>query len=335
MIKAHKALATSKLTRTYNGRNVVDSVSLTLEPGEVTALVGKSGAGKTTLLRLLAGMEKPSSGSVNSGEDILSNTSTFVPIEKRRIGLVFQDFALFPHLTVLGNVQFGLNKLPKPVRKATATKWIEQLGLGHRIEAYPHQLSGGEQQRVAIARALAPEPVAMLLDEPFSGLDPSMREHVRHVALDAIRSAGVPALLVTHDASEALVHADKIAIIDAGRLLQCSRPDTAYANPTSEPAARALGPLHTLARDAFPLEMQANLPKGEMLHYRPEAISIDAKASLSLPITRWRLAGPLTEMTLKFGNIELFAAARRTTSYKIGDLVSVRIDPDLVFSFEN
>lgn len=314
---------------------MVDNVSLTLQPGQVTALVGKSGAGKTTLLRLLAGMEKPSAGEVRSGDETLSSTSTFIPIEKRRIGLVFQDFALFPHLSVIRNVVFGLNKLPKSERKLRATRWIEELGLSHRINAYPHQLSGGEQQRVAIARALAPEPVAMLLDEPFSGLDPSMREHVRHVALDAVRRAGLPALLVTHDASEALAHADKIAIIEAGQLLQCSRPENAYANPVSEAAARALGPLHSLRRSAFPDGMQPHLPTGGTLYYRPEAISIDETSPIKLPISSWRLAGPFAEMTLMHADTKLFVTSKRTSNYKIGDLVPVSIDSDLVFSFDN
>lgn len=335
MTQAPSALIASHLTRTYSGRNVVDDVSLTLEPGEVTALVGQSGAGKTTLLRLLAGMERPSSGSVISGQTILSDSSKFIPIEKRRIGLVFQDFALFPHLNVVGNVAFGLKKYSKIERRDLAEKWIDALGLSHRATAYPHQLSGGEQQRVAIARALAPSPVAMLLDEPFSGLDPSMREHVRHVALDAVRAAGVPAMLVTHDASEVLVHADKIAILASGRLLQCSHPDSAYAQPTSEAAARALGPLHKLARDMFPQELQAQLPPGKIIHYRPEAIAIDQTSSIKLPLSRWRLAGALTEITLKHGEVELFAAARRTTGLSIGDEIPIRIDPDLVYSFED
>jgi iron(III) transport system ATP-binding protein len=279
-------------------------------------------------------MERPTSGSVISGDTTLSDATTFIPIEKRRIGLVFQDFALFPHLNVIGNVAFGLNKYPKPERRALSEKWIDILGLSHRSNAYPHQLSGGEQQRVAIARALAPSPVAMLLDEPFSGLDPSMREHVRHVALDAVRAAGVPALLVTHDAAEALVHADKIAIIDAGRILQCSHPDSAYAAPLSEVAARALGPLYKLARSEFPKDFQTLLPQGDMLHYRPEAIIVDPTSSTKLPIARLRLAGALTEMTLKHDQSELFAAARRTTGLNIGDEIPIRIDPDLVYSFD-
>jgi iron(III) transport system ATP-binding protein len=329
----HAPLKAAGLTKRYGDRDVVSDVNLDLNPGEITALVGMSGAGKTTLLRLYAGMERPSHGRVLSGETELSSPANLVPIEKRRIGLVFQDFALFPHLDVLKNIAFGLQHLPKEDRVKHAKRWTERLELSHREDAYPHHLSGGEQQRVAIARALAPAPVAILLDEPFSGLDPSMREHVRHVALSAIREANVPSLLVTHDASEALVHADKVAIIHEGQILQCDRPDVAYTQPNCLESARALGPIHTLAKSHLPEEWQTKTPDSETLHYRPEALRIDPNSKISLKLTRWRLAGALTEMTFQYGNSELFMSARPNRKLNIGDEVPVDLDPSLVFNF--
>ncbi|OZB13922.1 MAG: hypothetical protein B7X53_15040, partial [Hyphomonas sp. 34-62-18] len=175
-------LSAHGVTRRYGDRAVVDGVSLSLPPGQITALLGGSGAGKSTLLRLLSGLEGVDEGEIRLGEEVLSAHGRTVPAEKRRIGLIFQDFALFPHLTAARNVAFGLKHLPKAEAIARAQAWLARLGLEPRANAYPHELSGGEQQRVAIARALAPEPAAILMDEPFSGLDPSLRDSVRDAA---------------------------------------------------------------------------------------------------------------------------------------------------------
>ena len=326
-------LSATGLSRSFSGRIVVESADLILDPGQVTALIGPSGSGKTTFLRMLAGMERPDSGQVTSGDQILSNRDVFVPIEKRRIGLVFQDFALFPHLTVLGNVMFGLQALPKAEREARAMTWIERLGLSHRRAAYPHHLSGGEQQRTAIARALAPAPVAILLDEPFSGLDPAMRDHVRSAALDAVRGAGIPALLVTHDASEALVHADRIAVIDAGRILQTGTSDQVYRSPDSARVARALGPLHTLPVSALPAAWRTAITSdASTLHYRPEAIRLGTGTSFK--VARAQLAGAVTEIELQLSDTEtIYAACQPGQPLATGDTVEATIDPELVFDF--
>jgi len=328
-----RALIATSLSRSFSGRTVVNEASLSLEPGQITALIGPSGSGKTTLLRLLAGMESPDSGSVKSGDELLSGENAFVPIEKRRIGLVFQDFALFPHLTVLGNVMFGLQALAKPERVAQADLWIERLGLSHRRDAYPHHLSGGEQQRTAIARALAPRPVAILLDEPFSGLDPAMRDQVRGAALEAVRSANIPALLVTHDASEALVHADQIAVIDTGEILQTDAPDRIYRAPNSVRVAQALGPVHKISVDKLPASWQSLLStRAPLLHYRPEAIRIGEGETFT--VARSRLAGAVTEIELDLnGSERLFAACQPGRSLQAGETIEATLDPELVFEF--
>lgn len=339
MTETHQSptLFAETLSRAFSGHRVVEDASLTLAPGQVTALIGPSGSGKTTLLRMLAGMERPDSGTVRSGDQVLSDTRTFVPVERRRIGLVFQDFALFPHLTVLGNVMFGLKALPKPERRARAEAWIERLGLAHRREAYPHNLSGGEQQRTAIARALAPDPVAILLDEPFSGLDPAMRDRVRESALDAVRSAGIPALLVTHDAGEALVHADRIAVIHEGNILQTGTPETVYRSPTSLNVARALGPVHSIAVGALPATWHRGLQSSvETLWYRPEAIQVGpaSAAGETMTVSHQRLAGPVTEIALILSETEtLLAACQPGSPIAPGDQVSVTFNPDLAFDF--
>lgn len=326
-------LIAEQISRAFGSRKAVDEVSLTLEPGEITALIGQSGSGKTTLLRLLAGMERPDAGRVLSGMVELSGPSAFVPIEKRKIGLVFQDFALFPHLTVVENVMFGLRALPKADRSPCAEKWIDALGLSHRREAYPHHLSGGEQQRTAIARALAPEPVAILLDEPFSGLDPAMRDQVREAALHAVRKAGIPSLLVTHDASEALVHADKIAVIADGKLLQTGTPETVYKSPTSLATATALGPMHQISTDALPTAWNARLsPRGAHLWYRPEALQVTAGNEFQ--VKRVRLAGAISELELALGEADsLYAACQLGSALQSGDHVGLSINPDLFFDF--
>jgi len=328
-----RPLIAESITRAFGEHTAGESASLNLTPGEITALIGQSGSGKTTFLRLLAGMERPDAGRVLSGTEVLASQDRHVPIEKRKIGLVFQDFALFPHLTVLENVMFGLRAIDKPERVRTAEHWIERLGLTGRRDAYPHHLSGGEQQRTAIARALAPRPVAILLDEPFSGLDPTMRDHVREVALSAVRDAGIPALLVTHDASEALVHADTIAVIENGRILQSGSPETLYRTPRTLDVARALGPVHSISASALPTEWHRAIGRdAETLWYRPEAIRLGSGTSFTVKGSK--LAGPVTQLALSLSATEtIYAACQPGSPLAVGDHVQANINPALFFDF--
>lgn len=332
MAKIQPLIADS-ISRSFGDHAAVDAASLTLAPGEITALIGQSGSGKTTFLRLLAGMERPDQGRILSGETVLSSASQHVAIDKRKIGLVFQDFALFPHLTVLQNVMFGLRELAKAERVTVAERWIDRLGLNRRRDAYPHHLSGGEQQRTAIARALAPNPVAILLDEPFSGLDPTMRDQVRDAALGAVRASGIPALLVTHDASEALLHADTIAVIDAGKILQAGAPNVMYCAPNSYAVASALGPVHQINASELPAEWRSQIGSdAKTLWYRPEAIRVSAGTGFK--VIGSQLAGPWTEITLALSASEtLHAACQIGASLAPGDEVQATIDPELFFDF--
>ncbi len=230
--------------RAYNGAWALDNFSLTAPEGKVLALLGPSGSGKSTILRLIAGLEAPDAGEIAIGAETVSSPGRVTPTELRRVGMVFQDFSLFPHLNAGANVAFGLDKLSRAERDAQALHWLDRVGLKHRAGAFPHELSGGEQQRVALARALAPKPRAVLLDEPFSGLDPVQRAALRDATLATLAEAQTTTLFVTHDADDALQVADRLAILKGGRLLQEAAPREAYDAPASIDAAAALGPVN-------------------------------------------------------------------------------------------
>jgi len=231
-------LAVEGLSRRYGRVAALDSVSLAIAPGELVAVVGYSGSGKSTLLRLIAGLEQPSSGTVAIDGRPVSGPSVFVPPEERGIGMMFQDYALFPHLSVLGNVRFGLRRRRGEAARAIARRALEKVGLADREAAYPHMLSGGEQQRVALARALVPEPGVLLMDEPFSNLDRRTRDLVREETATVIRDSGATAVLVTHDHDDAMRLADRIVLMQAGRIVQAGTTEDLYRRPASLTAAR-------------------------------------------------------------------------------------------------
>lgn len=246
MTEPRNLIATG-LIRRYGKRAGVHGVDLTLRPGEVTALLGPSGSGKSTLLRLIAGLEAPDAGEIRLGETVLSRPGNTVPPEHRGIGLMFQEHALFPHRTVLGNVTFGLKHMPRAEANARALDLLQSLRLEDRAKAWPSTLSGGEQQRVALARALAREPAVLLMDEPFSGLDASLRAEVRDALTPALRAAGAAVLIVTHDAEDALAMADQLILLDQGKVLQAGTPEACYRRPVSLAAAHMLGPVLALS----------------------------------------------------------------------------------------
>ncbi len=219
----------------YDGRKVVDDVSLKIAPGQVVCLLGPSGCGKSTTLRMIAGVEMQNSGEIWVDGNLVCDTVFRVPPERRQIGLMFQDFALFPHLKVGENVAFGLSD-----SKADKGKRVEELlrrvGMARYLEAYPHELSGGEQQRVALARALAPRPSIMLMDEPFSGLDNRLRDGIRDETLEILREEDTAVLLVTHEPEEAMRMADEIALMRGGRIVQQGAPYNIYNAPVDREA---------------------------------------------------------------------------------------------------
>jgi iron(III) transport system ATP-binding protein len=231
-----------------NEPGAVDDVSLDVAANEVVCLLGPSGCGKTTLLRIAAGLERLQAGQVYvHGRAVADpDAGVWVPPERRQVGLVFQDSALFPHLSVLDNVAFGLDRLRPAERIQRANALLEQLHIGGYAGAYPHQLSGGQQQRVALARALAPAPSLMLLDEPFASLDAGLRAQVRDDMLHVLKSSGAGTILVTHDPEEALFMADRIALMRRGRVIQVGQPDELYCRPVSPFVARFFGQVNEI-----------------------------------------------------------------------------------------
>lgn len=237
------ALQARGLTKRYPGGKEpsVREVDLTVGDGEVAALVGESGSGKTTVLRLVAGLEVPDAGEVRVAGRTVAGPGVWVPPERRGVGLVFQSFALFPHMTVRENVAFGLHDLARGERRRRAETMLERVGLGGLGERYPHQLSGGQRQRVALARSLAPEPGLLLLDEPFSNLDQPLKAELRETVAEALERAGVPALLVVHDAEDVFVLADRVHVMREGRVLQSGAPEDLYEHPAHLHVARFFG----------------------------------------------------------------------------------------------
>mgnify|MGYP001809880117 FL=1 len=236
-----EALAFDGVTHRYGASLAVDNLSLTIGAGEIVCLCGPSGCGKSTLLRIAAGLEGLQHGALRLGGRVVAGKGFSEPPERRGVGLVFQDYALFPHLSILDNVCFGLTKLPAAERRRLALAALEQVGMEEHAAKYPHQLSGGQQQRAALARALAPSPAVLLLDEPFSGLDARLREQVRDETLQVLKRNGAATLLVTHDSEEAMFLADRIALMRAGKLAQTGAPLDLYARPTSPYAASFFG----------------------------------------------------------------------------------------------
>ena len=223
-------LEVKNLSRSFGNLTVVDKISFQIFSGQVACLLGPSGCGKSTTLRMIAGVEKPSSGQIFVDEELTSNAYFQVPPEARSIGLMFQDFALFPHLNVQQNVYFGLAG-SKEFKEKRSLDLLERVGLAHLAFNYPHSLSGGEQQRIALIRALAPQPKIMLMDEPFSGLDDRLRDEVRDETFNLLRSEDAAVLMVTHDPQEAMKVADEIALMRDGKILQRGAPYNIYNAP--------------------------------------------------------------------------------------------------------
>jgi iron(III) transport system ATP-binding protein len=236
------AVVCTRLRRVYGPVTALDGIDLDVRPGELLAVLGPSGCGKTTLLRLIAGFERPDAGTIAVEGEPVVGPGRFVPPERRRVGIVVQDHALFPHLTVAANVAYGLPSARRhPARESRVVEVLEMVGLRELADRYPADLSGGQQQRVAIARALAPRPRVVLLDEPFANLDAALRGRLRLEVRAILKAAGATAVLVTHDQQEALSLADRVAVMDRGRLVQVGDPQEVYQRPADPFVARFVG----------------------------------------------------------------------------------------------
>lgn len=259
----------------------VEEVSFNLNPGEILALLGPSGCGKTTTLRMLAGFEHPTEGHIYLHQREVTN----LPPQKRNIGIVFQDYALFPHMTLLGNVTFAMRHLPKKLHQDKAMQWLDLVGLTPYAKRYPHELSGGQQQRVALARTLAAEPELILLDEPFSNLDAALREATRKEMRQLFKQAGTSVILVTHDQAEAMTFADKVGVMQQGRLIQMDTPQAVYQYPANAFVATFLGHTNLLSGRAKgnradtplgPINLHRATEGDVQLSLRPEDLQLTA-----------------------------------------------------------
>jgi iron(III) transport system ATP-binding protein len=325
------------VVKRFAGRAVVDGVSLTVAAGRVLALLGPSGSGKSTTLRLVAGLEDVDGGRVLLDGREVSAPGRVEPPEQRRVGFVFQSFALFPHLSVAENVAFGA----RDRRRAAAL--VDLVHLGPRRDARIHTLSGGEQQRVALARALASQPRVVLLDEPFANLDAALRRHLRDEVATALRASAATAMLVTHDAGEAFALADEVAVMSDGRVLQRGAPEEVYARPASLDIAQRTGEVvrlaarvtavPTIATTALgPVPLARPAPAGATIAVlRPEQLVIDAGGAPARVVRRV-FEGASTSLGLEIGGEPLVLRAAGPLAAAVGETVPVVVrGPALAF----
>jgi iron(III) transport system ATP-binding protein len=341
-------LRVNALTKRYNPATpaVVDDVSFDVGENEIFAVLGPSGCGKTTTLRLIAGFERADQGSVELRRRVVECAHEHIPPDRRGIGFVFQEYALFPHLSVTDNIGFGLSKLPKSEREARIRRMEELAGLSGLGARKPHELSGGQQQRVALARALAPMPDIILLDEPFSNLDAVLRQSTRQEIRAMLKNAGMSAILVTHDQEEALSFADRIAVMNHGRIEQIGTPEDVYETPRTEFVARFLG--RTNLFPALASGMEAQSPMGPILidrpatgdvtlSVRPEHLSLERVVTQEVgfcgTVTHREFKGHDITYIVRLDDFECLVHTDNRSQFLPGDRVAVRlVEPAVVLN---
>jgi iron(III) transport system ATP-binding protein len=339
-------LAFEEVTLDFGSVRALDGVSLTVRPGELVCLLGRSGCGKSTLLRVAAGIELPTEGRVLLDRLVVSGPDAFVPPEQRGVGLMFQDYALFPHLTVLQNVLFGLRALSGADATVAARRALARVGLEDLAADYPHRLSGGEQQRVALARSIAPRPGVLLMDEPFSNLDRRMRDAIRDETVAVLKETGATTVVVTHDPEEAMLIADRIVLMREGRIVQEGAARTIYQRPVDLFAARFFCDLNEIegrvrgGRVETPVGSFPTLGLEEgsaaVLCVRPQGIRLKPK-EFCLPgrITARRFLGELELIHIAVAGLDrpLHARLKPGVAPAPGQDVGLEVDPDEVLVF--
>jgi iron(III) transport system ATP-binding protein len=333
----------------------VDGVSLEVAEGEILTLLGPSGCGKTTTLRLLAGFEVPDEGTIRIGGRTVAGERCWVPPEKRGVGMVFQDYALFPHLTVGENAMFGLDALPRSERKERAMEALRTLDLAPFFKRYPHELSGGQQQRVALARALAPEPVMILMDEPFSNLDAHLRNQVRDEVVAILRRSGVTCILVSHDQRDALAISDRVAVMNRGKIEQVGTPREIYKHPESIFVATFVGRTNLLQGviqnengcvltdfGSFCRVDRLGFPNGTqvMVSVRPDGFEACEVGGLRGRILSATYTGAHVEAevgipTAQGGERRLLIHLPPSRHWEAGEEIQLRLDPDFASVVRN
>ncbi|MDQ8023469.1 MAG: ABC transporter ATP-binding protein [Moraxellaceae bacterium] len=344
-------LHASGLRHRYDRSDVLRDVSVSVAPGEILCLVGPSGCGKSTLLRLIAGLERVQAGSIEIDGELIASADRHVLPERRDVGLVFQDFALFPHMSLADNVAFGLGKLPRAQRKSVALDMLSRVGLADRADDAPHVLSGGQQQRVALARALASRPRLMLLDEPFSNLDVRLRHRMRIDTLRLLKDSNSASIMVTHDPDEAMFMADRIALMNEGRIVQLGSPAELYRQPQSPFAAEFFGDVNRI--DAVAVQGRAvtllgifdapGIADGGRVQVllRPEALLAHAQAlpgSVPAQVLASHMLGgySLLELTVQASDgrqVTVQAQVPSAGQWHAGQTVHVTVNPAGVFVF--
>ena len=330
-------LVVEKLHLRYRGqdRDAVDGVSFAIERGEIFALLGPSGSGKTSTLRVIAGFERAGGGRVVLDGRVIEGDGAFVAPEHRNVGFVFQDFALFPHLSVIENVMFGLHALSRSDRRRRAQEILERAQLVEHAERLPRQLSGGQQQRVALARAMAPRPHVILMDEPFSSLDPELREDARNKIQHVFREYAMSAVFVTHDQAEALGFADRIGVMRAGRIEQIGTPEELYNRPATRFVAAFIGGANILpgvghgnsVRTSIgPVPVDRATEGSVTIALRPEHLELlpPSPGEPSGRIASRSFHGHDLTLRVEFAGIELTIWDDYRCPYRVGEHVRVR-----------
>lgn len=340
-------LELDRVVHDYGTSRILNELSLTLEAGQIGCLLGPSGCGKTTALRCIAGFEPVTAGSIRINGDTVSVPGRTLPPEQRRIGMVFQDYALLPHLTALDNVAFGLHRLPRRERRERAREFLRVVGLTRSDDHYPHQLSGGQQQRVALARALAPQPRLVLLDEPFSSLDVDLREHLVREVRDILKRCRATALVVTHDQLEAFAIADEIGVVRGGRIEQWDTPYNLYHRPATRFVADFVGqgalvPGRITGDGAVEIELGrlqgrlVNTPPTESVSVllRPDDVVHDDASPLQATVRHkaFRGAEILYTLTLPSGE-RVLALVPSHHNHAIGERIGIRLETDHIVAF--
>ncbi len=321
-----RALRVDDVSKRFDGVTAVDGVSFVLADRELLALVGPSGCGKSTLLRMIAGLLPTESGSIELGGQLVDGGGAAVPPERRRVGLVFQEHALFPHLTVADNVGFGVRDGDRDVRVGEMLDLVGLAGYGSR---YPHELSGGERQRVALARALAPRPALLLLDEPFASLDPNLRARVRDDVAEILRSTQTPAVFVTHDQNEALAIGDRVAVMKAGRISQIDTPEAVFHLPSSRFVGAFMGEASFLTSRGQPSGLAGvDLVAGGTVMLRPDDVTFDVDVVGTAEIVGAEFRGSAWCYTLRLASGEELRSMRsHLDRVPVGTSVVPKLNP--------
>jgi iron(III) transport system ATP-binding protein len=338
-------LEVENLRHAYGEHEVVRGLSFALARGAIGCLLGPSGCGKTTVLRCIAGFEAVQEGEIRLSGRVVSRAGWSLPPEKRRIGMVFQDYALFPHLSIKHNIAFGLHAAPQAAREARVRELAAMVGLSEASEKYPHEISGGQQQRVALARALAPRPELLLLDEPFSNLDVELRERLSLEVRDIIRASGATAILVTHDQHEAFAMADEIGVLHDGRIQQWDTAYNLYHRPANRFVADFVGQgvfLPARANQAGELEIELGVLQGrsaagknvEVL-LRPDDVVHDDSAPTQAEVVHKAFRGAEILYTLRLASgRKVLALVPSHHNHALGERIGIRLDVDHVVAFQ-